>query len=224
MDVDSTLVCLAKGLMRVHGAYDVPGLVRYLEGGAASAQAHVPLRPLARSKVLCALVAQKELSLSCEPFCKRMHILPLHPLFCEPKWRFRSRAFEVAREDHGIFRIEHGLFGWPCEEFFRIVHKVLVECVLAAYEHNAAFLALAAHAPAPLQGCHDAARIAHKDAHIERTYVYAKLKGRGAHHCQKLARGHAGLYVPALLRQIPCPVGRDAPGQTPFLLRDPQAH
>ena len=69
-----------------------------------------------------------------------------------------------------IVWIDHGLFRGATEEVFGITGKVLFQRVFARYNDNGGLLLCAAHTPSALQGRHDRARVAHKNADSMQIY------------------------------------------------------
>ena len=126
-------------------------------------------------------------------------------------------------QDDLVPGIDHGLFRRTAEKIFGMAHEILVQRVLARHQHHGRFLLCPAHAPAPLQGGHDGARIAHQDADIQPADVDAQFQGAGADHGQQLARSHAGLDLAAFLGQESRAIGGDAARPRPGKAPGPQA-
>ena len=207
-------VCFLPGAKAVHRANDLAVLILNGKGLARAAQIHMPLRALAGGQQLCAVGRLQQQALGVKSAGGGAGSGTCQHGIARGERYLCRRAFQMAGKDNLVVGIDHGLFGRAVEKIFGIAGKILVQRVLARHHNNGRFLLGAAHAATALQGGHDRAGVAHKNAHVEPANVYAQLKRAGAHHGQQLARGHAGLDAAAFFGQKTRAVGRNMLGKS----------
>ena len=184
VQVDRAGMRFAPGAKAVHRADDMPLAVLNAEGLACAAQVYMALGALARGQKLPAVSGLKQQPLAVEGAGGGQRRRACQHGFAGAQGHFGSGAFQMPGQNDLIVRIDHGLFRRAAEKIVRIAGKILIQRVFARHHDNRRFLLRPPHAPAPLQGGHDRARIAHKNAHIQTADVDAQLKGAGADYGQ----------------------------------------
>jgi hypothetical protein len=115
--------------------------------------------------------------------------------------RLEGRRPHVAVEYAVVLVVEDRGLHPAAEQRLRLAHEVLVERILARYEHRQAMAAAAGAAPL-LAKARDGAWEADRDDTVEQPDVDAQLEGVRGRDAEQLARGQLLLDLPTLRRRV----------------------
>ena len=120
-------------------------------------------------------------------------------------------------KDFGIERIYYRVLIPALEESVRVVHNVLIECILVGDQHYGRFPPAPSNTSPPLPGGHDCPRIADKNTQVQPAYVDPKLQGACGYDRAKSSAGKLLFDYSPLLGQKSGPVRAD-------LVSEPAVH
>src|SRR5208337_4583940 len=105
-----------------------------------------------------------------------------------------------------IERVYYRVFIMAFKEPIRVIHDVLIECILVRDQHYGRFVPAPANTSSPLPGGHDGPWIPDQNAQIQPPYIDTKLQGACGYDCAKRPAGQLLFDSAPLLGQKSGPV------------------
>ena len=118
-----------------------------------------------------------------------------------------GRAPQVRHVHVGVVRVDDGGLRCAAEQLVGVAHHPLVQLVLARHHHRQRRLLVRPPRPDLLPEGGDGAGVPAQHHGVQPADVHPELQRVGGHHAPQSAAEQLGLDLPALLGQVPGPVG-----------------